>query len=789
MNLRQLVRKYRLILLLEIIVLFISGAWLAVRKNHSYAVSPAELIFTQEAAADGYSSTPEDALLRISVPEEACLDEYDLCLFRTFVPSGIYEFRIDYSTVYDTSMENKPLVSFITFDEGGDISRFSDRAYLYDHMTLSSSRLYVPRGGETVYSMIRLCGNGDAVIDSVTITEYRPWKIMVFCGIFLFFVLADAFAFFMISASRSDRAVLCTLVIITAVSVYPLFASYSISGHDLAFHLHRVGSLAEEMMHGHFPVRYMSDAYYGHGYIIDVFYANIFLVPSALLYMLGAPLYAAYNSYLILACIITVISSYVSFKGMFGEKKWGIAGACIYTFSLYRLCDLYVRSDAGELTAMAFLPLIIYGLAQIYRSEKRDLSKCLPFIIGAFGVVQSHILSVILCIFFILLFCLVVLPVTVRKLPELLFSGAVLLVINAFYLVPVLSSFVGMGMSVGRAAVSGMSDAALEFVQIFEMPFGYGDIASAVHMPNEMHFGAGAAAVLGTVLFAVLSAYALIRKKKEILPQIKTGGICLILGLVAAFISSRAFPWDGVNKAGALGQVFTSMQFPWRFMEMADPLLCFTAVSGMVLLEKLIPEKKKPAAVIICIIAALSVASGVLFACDYDRMYAAERERQRDDAVAIRPDWTYFPEGLNRYLSQDTRAVADNIVRRLEGEAVMEEGVLSYEVLTSISDVKEFRIVNGRGECSIELPVFALDNVKVTDVLTGQELTYSRSAACKVSLQIPAGYDGNVRITYRVPVLWRIADLISLLGIAGYAAFCCRISCGEKSEKKDRSVI
>ena len=31
----------------------------------------------------------------------------------------------------------------------------------------------------------------------------------------------------------------------------------------------------------------------------------------------------------------------------------------MYAFSMYRLCNVYVRSDAGELSAMAFLPLII----------------------------------------------------------------------------------------------------------------------------------------------------------------------------------------------------------------------------------------------------------------------------------------------------------------------------------------------------------------------------------------------------------------------------------------------
>ena len=783
----DLLKKYRYVLISELILILVLSVVLFTGKSYSFSLTPEVTAFTPEAALDGYVIPSPEHFIRISVPEDLYLNRYSLCMYRTHIPFGIYKMYIDYSTSYDTSSENTPLVTVITFDETGDTSCYSDDVPLYDHMTRAESRLYIGRGGRDVYSMILLNGSGEAAIDAVSIAEYRPWRLMAVLAVLLVFVLIDLVLFYFSHITKEKVCVFLLLVLPAVILSVPFFSLYAVFGHDMDFHMYRVGSLGEELLGGQFPVRYMSGAYFGHGYIIDIFYANMLLLPAAFIYLLGAPLYAAYNSYLVLIGIVTIVCSYYSFRGVFGHYKWGILGTYIYTFSFYRLCNLYVRSDAGELSAMAFLPLIVYGLYRIYSSEKKDFRNCLPLIIGAAGVVQSHILSVLLCIFFIVLFCIMTLGKTLKKLPELLFSAAVLLVINAFYLVPVFASFVGMGMSTKRAAFSGLGESALDLFQVFEVNPVYGISEHAMQMPNEMHFGAGAAAYAGMLLLVFFLIKKLLTKKSMNPFCEKTGLICLVLGGAAAFISSRLFPWDSMGALGSIGSFFTAMQFPWRFMEIADVLFCFAAVSGCALLAEC-GIRRTVCNMVLIILGAYLVITGVIFSRSYLDMYRSDGSSERDMSMAVRPDWTYFPEGLNRYMSQDTGIVCDpecEVTECIRGEAAAAGDMLSYEVLTSESDIKEYHLVNGGAERLVVLPVFALDNIVVSDADTGEVIRHDRSEGCKVVINLPAGADIRVRTGYRVPLFWRICDIVSLAGTVMLALY---QGSGKKLHDKRRSV-
>ena len=119
-------------------------------------------------------------------------------------------------------------------------------------------------------------------------------------------------------------------------------------------------------------VRYESNAWYGHGYVSPLFYGDIFLYIPALLFLAGVPIFRVVNIYVLLVNLTTVLLCYYSFKGLFKDKYWGMFATICYALAGYRLTNIYVRSALGEYTAMAFLPLCIYGLYRIYvnKTEK-----------------------------------------------------------------------------------------------------------------------------------------------------------------------------------------------------------------------------------------------------------------------------------------------------------------------------------------------------------------------------------------------------------------------------------
>ena len=55
------------------------------------------------------------------------------------------------------------------------------------------------------------------------------------------------------------------------------------------------------------------------------------------------------------------LSMYYSSILIFKKKQIAWLSALLYTFSLYRLTDIYVRGALGEILALVFFPLIISG--------------------------------------------------------------------------------------------------------------------------------------------------------------------------------------------------------------------------------------------------------------------------------------------------------------------------------------------------------------------------------------------------------------------------------------------
>lgn len=134
----------------------------------------------------------------------------------------------------------------------------------------------------------------------------------------------------------------------------------------------------------------------------------------------------------------------------------------MYTLSFYRLTNVFVRAAVGEYTAMAFLPLVVYGLWRIYRQSPADGKKAepwcwLPFALGFTGLLQSHLLTTELAVFFTAAFCLLYFKKTFTRpvLPALCKAAGAAIVWNLWFMVPLLQYMVQ-----GVCRISGKYDAA-----------------------------------------------------------------------------------------------------------------------------------------------------------------------------------------------------------------------------------------------------------------------------------------------------------------------------------------
>lgn len=376
---------------------------------------------------------------------------------------------------------------------------------------------------------------------------------------------------------NSSIVIIVGLIMITVVASVPAFRSAIYEGHDLKFHFGRIQSLAEELASLHLPVRYESNAWYGHGYVSPLFYGDIFLYIPALLFLAGVPIFRVVNIYILLVNLTTVLLCYYSFKGLFKDKYWGMFATTCYTLAGYRLTNIYVRSALGEYTAMAFLPLCIYGLYRIYANKteksigfKKTIQLILPFVLGVTGLVESHILSTEMVALFVMLFILFNIKDIQFVLKPLIMSLVLILLINAFFIIPFLDSYISMDLVVNTSPVSpDLQGNGLYLNQLFGLITGGQGGNSLWSTENEGCFNVGLVIVcceIATIAYMMMLLFNYFKKGVAIEQADKWVIQLTLLGILSMWMSTVYFPWHTISKVGFIGDLLGAVQYPWRYI-------------------------------------------------------------------------------------------------------------------------------------------------------------------------------------------------------------------------------
>ena len=145
----------------------------------------------------------------------------------------------------------------------------------------------------------------------------------------------------------------------------------------------------------------------GFGYCNALFYPELFLYIPAILYNYIS-ISAAYNIYNMIINIITYLFMYYATYYIFKNKISAVVSAVFFTLFNYRLYDIYELSRIGEYTALAFYPLAIAGLYNIFFDDKKKWWLLTTSILGA---LFSHIISfyyLIILIIFLSIICITI---------------------------------------------------------------------------------------------------------------------------------------------------------------------------------------------------------------------------------------------------------------------------------------------------------------------------------------------------------------------------------------------
>ena len=551
------------------------------------------------------------------------------------------------------------------------------------------------------------------------------------------------------------------LIVIGLIASYPLFTDYIHLADDVYFHFTRIEGIMQAWKAGQFPARMQQNWLNGLGYPVSIMYGDVFLWPTAFFHLLGFDLMESYKMGIVLLNFVTAFISYYCFRNMFKSKMVGVFGSALYTLSLYRLNNIYLRGAVGEYTAMTFFPIICYGLWQIFGEDKeraKEKKNILILAAGYSGLVFSHVLSLELACFFTAIICILLWKRTFRKETFLTLVSAAgsTILLSLWFLVPFLDFSMHLEMQ-GFHIVNHIQNKGLYLAQLLSLFqwAGYRTDMVQSGMQGVRPFGMGIAFTLCAVVFYYM--WILFKGKSEEGSYWSLGKLAVCLGTLASAFCLRIFPWDAIaTSATVFEKLISSIQFSYRFLGIVS--ISFTIVGCVILKIFLEKGERRLACVWTGTVLTLTLFTAV-FVMDDDLIYRSWSGLRNPEAMG-----SEMVSGME-YLLVDTDFES---LKELPYNTLLCGENVSFDTFDKRYSHLEITCENtGDQESYIEANLLYYIGYHAIDQETGEQLPIEIGKDGILRVILPAHYQGVVVIDFDGQWYWKIADLISAISAAG----------------------
>lgn len=655
--------------------------------------------------------------------------------------SGAYEISIP----YDSQVDNNQLDKYnADVSISSKFKIYTDSMRLNDQDNVVYGKIWIPilSNCDDLTLKITYNGSGPLEVGTITFTESVLYRFARLAGFVFLFIFADIVivALFTDISLPINRVHVSLAAIVFAASI-PFLGKVLFSGHDQWFHLLRISSLAAEIENGQIPVRMSTVINNGYGYPNSIYYGDIFLYPSALLYLCSVPLRVCYQIYVITVNMVTALVTYFTLAIVTKNVNLRLLGSAVYTLCMYRIINLNTRAAAGEYTAMAFLPLIVAGIYLIYTKEKPRFKDWIPLSVGMAGVILSHVVTAEMLVINLALLCIVLMKKTLKKDKLFAFVKAVVLCIGltAWFVVPFVDYVTSQKTMVQEDDLRLLENNTQELIYLFRM------FSPGTEGANYLTVG------ISMVLAIVIVVYCLAKYCKNNEEKSWQLRMFTSFAFLNLFFVSKYFPWSRIQKhldVEGLGYQIGTIQFSWRFLCIVSVVLTFAVV---IALERISLENKK-LYTYSCVAMLLCITLSVGF---YYYRYPDEVSNRTRNIYQpySNSDTLYLLEGASKTVRNASK------VDVLEGEAKIsryykEDGVAFISV-----DNRE------KSNAVISAPIYAYKYYKV--YRNGQEISHGITDTKCISFVVPADYCGEYQISFEPPVSWRISEIVSLLVAVG----------------------
>lgn len=512
----------------------------------------------------------------------------------------------------------------------------------------------------------------------------------------------------------------CTAILMIGLAVLvasaPLLQDDKLHAHDLQYHAARIMNLADAISKGQLHAYVGGFSYNGYGAATSVFYPDLFLYPAAWMILADASMSYVLNVYTIAVNVLTGLLMYYAAVRLLGSKSAAVCAAILYVLASYRLSDTYVRYMLGEMLAMAFIPVFLLGMYEIVCGDEKRWPL---LVLSATAIFRSHMVGTILAACAAVCICLLYVKILIKekiRILTLVKACVVTALVNMSVLVPFLSLY--------------MSGANTPVMQ-----FGFENEALKVSYLLSYGGFMGISLMVSTVAFFCVLDFG--AREERHLVWFAVGGCVL------AMMTTRVMPWSYINQM--TGDIAKVIQFPYRLMTWSSALLALCGGYGLVHFIKDVRQ-----AMLLTLILAIVSSVPIM-----DKAQKAQTGIE-------------FGRGANTYMNMPEYQIEGtdvNDTRSREPIILGDLELLAYEK----DGTRVSAQVSTKQAGAVSLPLFGFDGYVVE--LNGERIDWRLGENNRLTVDVPAGTQGTLRVWYEVKMAWRIAETVSLLSAVGLLAF------------------
>lgn len=575
--------------------------------------------------------------------------------------------------------------------------------------------------------------------------------VLVITALLVGFISCLLYKFYKKQSFTEKDMIVFLLMGLAILVTYPMFTESILYGHDINFHLYRIEGIKDGLLAGQFPVRIHPTHNNEYGYITASVYPELFLYIPAILRVMGVSLITSYHVFIFCVNLMTAVCMYIAAKGISNSKYVGVLSSIVYTFSTWRVINLYYRAAIGESLAMAFFPLLFYGLYAILKGNHK---KWWILTFACTGIFMSHIISTMIAAIVAVGFLVVYFKSLFEKnrFWALIKAGISTVLLNAWFLMAFLVYYVGLDLFIKHKPENTeyYQNAIFpaQLFNVFGADFGTSNLLYR-GITGEMALTLGVGVTLCLVI--AVGYYFFAKKEKEdhsFLNTMLLASVCLI------FMTTTLFPWGLLQQKRIINIFCGTMQFPWRFLSVASGMVVIVGVCSLNHLIKDMKAKKLSIAIGTLICALAFVYWGNAFTSTSSPVVRTGTAVSTSGSIGW--DNEYFKTGTNLSLFDENLYHSSDDV-----------DVLSFD--KSGTNVY-LEITGGKADSWVEVPLLNFPGYKAEDDLGNSlEVVDGNNNVVRVIL---ADQANEISISYGGLWYLRVAEVVSVIALC-YILFTC----------------